>query len=584
MRTIALDTETCLIERGRQAPPLVCVSLAHASGRELLHWSRAFEPVRDLLRDPCVLIVGHNIAYDLAVLIAHDRRLVAPVLEALEAGRITDTMIRAKLIDIAKGERRPSYSLASVAGKKMDKGDDGWRLRYGELRFVDLQEWPDRAKAYALDDASTTLDVFDAQEVEVWCLADQYRRTRAAFALRLVSAYGLHTDVQAVAALRREVEAELAAKRALLRSAGLLRADRVNTKGRLVKGTKDRKTALERAGGGSLKAGDLRELDDPALVAWSDVTTLETMIAKDLRVFAEPPIHSFFDVLKETGRTGSSGPNVQNVRKAKGFRECFIPRAGFVYVDADYSGLELATLAEICVEEFGSSSLADELRAGISPHDATAADILGCSVEYVQANKKDQRVYDARQLAKAENFGLPGGLGAERFAAWAKAQYGIEITPAEAKARKPRWLAKRPEMRLYFDAVSRIVDSGEPLRHLYSDRYRGGCSYTQACNSPFQGLGADVSLDALFRVVKAQLVGDLRGCHAVNFVHDEILIEAPRDQCHEAAEALAGHMVAAGRAWLRHVPLGVEVEAMLRWSKSARPAHDANGRLIPWDG
>src|SRR5690606_32482748 len=117
------------------------------------------------------------------------------------------------------------------------------------------------------------------------------------------------------------------------------------------------------------------------------------------------PIHSYFEVLRETGRTSSSNPNLQNLPRVDGVRECYVPRPGNVYISCDYDKAELHTLAQLCMDYFGESKLAEALNNGIDPHLQMAANILGIPYEEAKdrLKAKDKEVKDTRQMAKAAN-------------------------------------------------------------------------------------------------------------------------------------------------------------------------------------
>jgi hypothetical protein len=117
----------------------------------------------------------------------------------------------------------------------------------------------------------------------------------------------------------------------------------------------------------SLDADACTGSEDPILVLYSEYQSLAKTLSNDipmLRAGATMPVHSRFEELKETGRTGSSKPNVQNVRRLPGIRECFMPRPGYVFVDCDFGGLELHTLAQVCMWVLGFSTLGEALKAG----------------------------------------------------------------------------------------------------------------------------------------------------------------------------------------------------------------------------
>jgi DNA polymerase I-like protein with 3'-5' exonuclease and polymerase domains len=121
---------------------------------------------------------------------------------------------------------------------------------------------------------------------------------------------------------------------------------------------------------------------------------------------------------------------------------------------------------------------------------------------------------------------------------------------------------------------------------LYSHRTRGMVPYTAACNSIFQGLGADAAKAALWAVT-LRCYGDptspLYGCRPVNFVHDQILMEAPIERAHEAAIELGRVMTEAANAYLPDVPVKCDPCLAYAWHKEAIAVFSSDGRLAPWD-
>jgi DNA polymerase I-like protein with 3'-5' exonuclease and polymerase domains len=110
-----------------------------------------------------------------------------------------------------------------------------------------------------------------------------------------------------------------------------------------------------------------------------------------------------------------------------------------VLLAIDYAYIELRTLAAVCEFRYGQSELARVIREGRDPHCHTAAMIRNMSLEEFMTLKttapRDFKA--ARQRAKAINFGVPGGLGAEALAQYARATYGVEMTVDEgAELRK----------------------------------------------------------------------------------------------------------------------------------------------------
>jgi len=283
---------------------------------------------------------------------------------------------------------------------------------------------------------------------------------------------------------------------------------------------------------------------------------------RELKILDAEYVHTRFD-LAVTTRTRSSNPNLQNLSKRWGVRECFAPRAGHVFLNVDYPALELRTLAQVMCETVGPNALADAFRGGADPH-LMFAGRLGADV---RLGPKHPDVAPLRTLAKAANFGFPGGLTGPNFALFAFDSYGVRVDNPEALERA--WFQQWPEVLVYRRHMGRYARVGRPIVHERSGHVRGRCTNTQASNSPFQERGAQVAKATLYDLVKATRVGDLAGSHVVAFVHDEYLLETPI----ELAEAHAATVERIIRArWPDHcpdVPLGDDVEVQIkeRWSK-----------------
>lgn len=618
MQFVALDTETALMGPGLMAPPLACVTVA-SPGLEPLIVSRAdaSDLVDALLRDPEVVIVGQNIAYDFVVLLAHDPGLWPAIREAYEGDRVTDTMHREELIDIAEGSfdwnTKRGYSLKDIAkarlGIDVAKGEDTWRLRYGELIEVPLESWPLEARSYALDDASITLRVALAQEPQRDLLEDQFRQARAALWIQAMRVYGVITDPEFVrgyhAACVNDRE-ELSAK---LREAKLLRPDRRKRDGTIEEGSCDQKAIralVSKAYNGTPPMTDggksgipnvsyssevLEAANDPILSAYAERASLTKIVSEELPILelgTRQPIHARYRVLVATGRTGCKDPNMQNRPRRLGAREAFVPRPGYVYAAADFGGLELATQAQACLALLGRSELARNLNDGIDPHAVVACRILSIPYAEGMARKKAKEpLFDnARQTGKVANFGFPGGLGAERLVHFAKKTYDVVITVEEARALKRIWLETYPEWRDYFALVDAVIRREGRIVQIYSNRVRGGVGFTDGCNTLFQGLGADVAKAAGWALLCEQWDPEspLFGSHTVIFPHDEFYLEViDDDTAHDAAMRLGAVMASAARPLLPDVRLEAEPCLTRRMSKLAGPKFDARGRLRPWD-
>jgi DNA polymerase I len=578
---IVVDTETHLIGPFQQAPRIVSTAISSDPGR--VEVCRGSDALASVIREPrhrSRIVVGHNIAYDMACLVAHRPELFPEVFEAYESDRITDTMIRQQLCDLGFGiGLSRSYDLASVRYRidkvEVPKGEETWRTRYAELDGIDPSQWPVEAYRYAADDVVHPRVIYDAQEARPesgqW-LRDQYRQARAAFALRLVACWGLVPHPERVRDWKSNVQAEYNRLEVELRDAGLLSRS----------GSRDTKAArklledqsilegfaldVTPAGDASLAADQLRKSHDPRLLAYARIGEVKALLSKDLRILERPICHTRFG-LAASGRVTSTDPNIQNFGRGGGVRECFEAPPGKTFVIADYSTLELRTLAQVQIALFGSSRLAEAISAGVDVHlDLASSELLG--VPYAEGlaryNAGDPEVKRYRQIAKGANFGFPGGLGAGAMVGYIRASTGgkIVLSIDETRDLRAKWL-RRWDMDTYFRWVRSHTDHGAPLEQLYSGRVRGGCGFTDGANTMFQGLAADLAKDALFHVVQACYVRGvddrLYGCRVVNFVHDEIDLLADEDRAEDAGKALREMMIEAGRRWCPDVPIDASV-------------------------
>lgn len=313
------------------------------------------------------------------------------------------------------------------------------------------------------------------------------------------------------------------------------------------------------------------------------------------------PIQARFDPLKETSRTSCTlpqdpliGDQLQNHPRSNGFsadekkrerddgeyftglRECFRPRPGHMFLISDFSMAELHTVAQLCVKLFGFSKLAELLNAGIDVHWWLAAVTLGKTYEEilnVKQYKKD------RQRVKPGNFGFWGGMGADKFVLYSRKGYGIRFTVPEAKAFKLQWRNALPETGPYFDWIDRQLGDRDGNEHAsfthvhpITGYVRGGCGYTDGANHGFQHLAAYGAKLALYSVTRACFNprSPLFGSRPWNFVHDEIVTEAPCAMAHEAAREQEKIMTETFNQFVPDVPTRAETIVSSVWSKHAK--------------
>jgi DNA polymerase-1 len=636
MNRFYFDLETFLIAPGCAAPPIVCLSYAtDTSEPRLVHVSEARDLIARFVLDPNYTVVGHNTSFDLACICAQWPDLVPLIFQAYAEDRVTDTLVRQKLIDIGRGrapdDKKLRYDLASVSercdGPILNK-EDPWRLRYGQLYQVPVGQWPAEALDYALNDAQATRAVFQAQESQADYLVDQFRQARAAWVLRLMECWGLAVDRGQAERYIVQVQKTLAEDRRIAAEAGLVRPDGTkNTKAaqawmeRICEETGEKCPRTE-TGLPQLSEEAVEEHGDFVLEAYQRYANANTRTkrAQRLLIAAEKnlPIQASFNVLVNTGRTSCSqgdgkkgkidpapsafGAQVQNPSKDKGYREVFVARPGYALVSIDYDALELHTWSQVCIWLFGYSRMAEVINEGRDAHTELAAELVRIPVEEAYRRKKEDESFNngPRFFSKAGNFGFLGGMGGAKFCkslvkqavhqgdpttiATAKA-----YTEAEAKQLKAAFLRKWTEGDDYFKYINRLLGGKEKctVKHFKSERLRGQCWYTQACNSFFQGLAADLAKDAMFRISREMYCdrnSPLYGSRLVNFVHDEGILEVPTDgRLHDASYRARDIMCQTGADWCPDLVFTAEPAAMTAWSKNAKTKKDACGKLMVHD-
>lgn len=227
---LALDTETYRIEAGALFPKIVCCSIAYRSGEHLVSELLGNDDLEAMeasfhsfLTDEHQLVFA-NAGFDLGVICSNFPSLIPVVFEALADGRIHDVQIRQKLINLGThgklddfklpdgSTKHISFSLASLVqdylGKDRSdqkKAESSVRLDFEFLDGKAAGDYPEEFYAYAVEDAEDTLRIYELQEGKP-NLETEWLHAGADFALKLMSAWGMPVDQEAVAEIREQVE------------------------------------------------------------------------------------------------------------------------------------------------------------------------------------------------------------------------------------------------------------------------------------------------------------------------------------------------------------------------------------------
>lgn len=628
-RVVTFDVETHLATLGSRVPKIVCLSWAEKEkyGIEVGH-DNIEKWVHKYFGDEDVLLVGHFVAFDSACVLSNFPSISDKLWKKYESNRILCTAIRERLLDISVGEFRGGwkgrkfqkyiYTLADIAsrrlGKEVAKGEDTWRLRYGELDGIPLEQWPQEAIDYSIGDSVVDLEVFENQELRArksyYNIPTQFEDTRADFALFLTSVWGIRTDPKQVDRLWINTVEHMNSLVGILKDSGLAgptKSKGIIRCGREVPAIKKSLKAVREAvkqyypGGDppktpkdSIMTGEevVKECNFEPLQKLIEFNKLQKVASTYLTKLFVAIVHAtFFSVGAASDRTSCRRPNLQNQPRLPGIRECFIPREERVFLACDFDAQEMRTLAQSCLDIVGYSRLAERFNENphFDPHLEFAAYLCKISIDEAKRLKSigDPEIKLRRQQSKAANFGYPGGLGAATFVDYAKG-YGVDIDEKGSKELRDNWLTQWPEMVDYFKHVSSLVGSaGIGYQTIPQSGFvRGNCGYTDAANGYFQTLAAHASKAALFDVCKRAYQDRnsmLYGSRPVAFIHDEIILETPEFIGHEAGKELELVMIQAMEKKTPGVPSAASACLMRRWSKKAEPVYK-NGRLVVWEG
>ena len=270
---------------------------------------------------------------------------------------------------------------------------------------------------------------------------------------------------------------------------------------------------------------------------------------------------TFAQATAVTGRLASADPNLQNipVRTIDGrrIRESFVAPDGWQIVSADYSQIELRIMAHLSHDP----ALTAAFHAGEDIHRATAAEIFGVKPEDVAAEQ--------RRYIKAVNFGLIYGMGAFGLAQ----QLGIERAAAQQFIE--RYFQRYPGVAEYMARTREEARAQGYVETVFGRRLwlpdikaaggpRRAGAERAAINAPMQGTAADLVKLAMIDVDRWITQAKLR-TRLVLQVHDELVLEVPRDELDQVKAELASRMASVANL---DVPLVVDVGSGDNWEQA----------------
>ena len=318
--------------------------------------------------------------------------------------------------------------------------------------------------------------------------------------------------------------------------------------------------------GYSTNADVLERLKDkhpiiPAIMDYRMLTKLNSTYADGLMkvICDDDRIRTTFqNLVTATGRLSSTEPNLQNipVRTDLGaeIRKMFVPRPGYVLVDADYSQIELRVLAHIAQDQ----TMLEAFSSGMDIHTLTASQVFGVTPEAVTPLQ--------RRHAKAVNFGIVYGISEFSLAD------DIGVSRYDARAYIDSYLNTYHGVR---DYMNRVVEDARKIGYtktLYGRRryipelkssnfnIRQGAERI-ALNTPIQGTAADIIKLAMIRVDKA-LSEKYPEAKLLLQVHDELIVECPESIAQQVAALVSEQMQ---KVAALSVPLLAEAKCGKSW-------------------
>lgn len=276
-------------------------------------------------------------------------------------------------------------------------------------------------------------------------------------------------------------------------------------------------------------------------------------------IAADGRIHTTFNqTITATGRISSTDPNLQNIpirtELGRQIRKSFVPKPGYVFVDADYSQIELRLLAHMSED----AGLIEAYNMDADIHRITASKVFHIPFEEVTPNQ--------RRDAKAVNFGLVYGISSFGLS------QDLGISRKEAAQYIEDYFVTYPGVKKFLDDtvadakekgyVTTLYGRRRPIPELKNSNFMmRQFGERVAMNSPIQGTAADIMKIAMIKVAEALKEEGLDAKIIVQ-VHDELLLEVREDLCERASELLADKMREAAKL---SVALEVDVHAGKDW-------------------
>ncbi len=575
---LAVDTETTSLNVARAE--LVGLSLAIEGQRGFyvplghvddfdqrqpgqLELAQVLDRLRPILADPGVLKIGHNLKYDLGVLIKYavpvtpfdDTMLLSYVLDGASHGHGMDELAQRHL-----GHETIPYEAVCGKGAK-------------QIGFARVPI--DKATDYAAEDAAVTFRLWeflkrrliDERVVTVYETLER--------PLPPILAQMETTGIKVDKGHLQQLSSTFTQRMAMLEEDAIKRAGRPFNLGSPkqlgeilfdemgIGGSKKTKTGAYATGAEILEELAAQGHALPQVILdWRQLQKLTRTYTEALVEEIVPRtgrVHtSYMMAATSTGRLSSTDPNLQNIpirtEEGRKIREAFVADDGHLLVSADYSQIELRVLAHMA----DIQALKEAFAKDTDIHSVTAARMFKVPEAEVGGELRRRAkminygiIYGIGAFGLAQRLGIPQGEAKAFIDAYFEEYPGVKeyMERAKAEAREQGYVKTLFGRRCY---VPEIL-SKQPARRAYAER--------QAINAPIQGSAADIMKRAMRRVAKALALADL-DVRMLLQVHDELVFEVPEPAVETVKGLVKTTMEAAASL---DVPLVVDVGAGTSW-------------------
>lgn len=524
--------------------------------------------LKPILENPHIKKIGHNLKYDMEVLLNHGIQL---------QGIAFDTMLESYVVD-STGNR---HDMDACALKFL-----GWRtIPYEEIVGKGVKQISfnhvtlEKASCYASEDADVTLQLHHALFPKI----QKEKGLKTVFeeiemplvpVLALIERKGVLIDVKKLEKQSIELETRLDE----LQKAAFILAEgefNMNSPKQLqeILFEKLKLPVLQKTPTGQASTADpiLQELAldyeiAKLIIEYRSLSKLISTYTKRLPEQINPAtgrVHTSYNQTgAATGRLSSSDPNLQNIpirtTEGKRIRQAFIAPPGYKLISADYSQIELRIMAHISKDP----ALVRAFEQNLDVHKATASEITGIPL--------DQITSEERRRAKAVNFGLMYGMSAFGLAK----QIGVDRNTAENYIE--RYFARYPLVKAYIENTRIQANEKGFVETLWGRRLylpeihssqipRKKAAERTAINAPLQGSGADIIKRAMIEIQKWLDHAKVDAAMIMQ-VHDELVFEVAEKDVEKTVEAIRAHMTHAAEL---NVPLLVDIGVGENWDDAS---------------